>query len=93
MDLKRLKEMVSDNKQVYFVKYFDGNLWYATEDGFQFPVPIKDIGIATFLAQDKALLFMRYIRKHLELLLSYKIPEKSCNCEQNDPYCVDCWGF
>ena len=35
---------------------------------FEFPVPISDIGTATFLAEDKALLFMRYIRKHLDLL-------------------------
>lgn len=93
MDTKRIKEMVSDNKQVHFVKYFDGDLWYSTEDGFQFPVPVKDIGTATFLAQDKAILFMRYIRKYIELLVSYKIPEKNCDCEQNDPYCVKCWGF
>jgi hypothetical protein len=43
-------------------------LWYASECGFEFPVPISDAGTATFLAQDKAILFMRYIRKHLEYL-------------------------
>lgn len=31
-----------------------------------FPVPIEDIGDATFLAEDKAILFMRYIRKYIE---------------------------
>lgn len=35
---------------------------------FEFPVPVSDIGNATFLAEDRAPLFMRYIRKHLELL-------------------------
>ena len=65
-------EMVKDNKQVNFLFYRDSNLWYKTEDGFQFPVPIEDIGNATFLAQDKALLFMRYIRKHLDDLSSVK---------------------
>ena len=58
-------EMVKDNKQVVFVLYRDSNLWYKTEDGFLFPVSIEDIGNATFLAQDKAILFMRYIKKHL----------------------------
>jgi len=53
---------------VNFVHYFDGSLWYETETNFLFPVPVSDIGNAKFLAQDKAMLFMRYIRKHLEVL-------------------------
>ena len=65
-------KMVKDNKQVNFLFYRDSNLWYKTEDGFLFPVPIEDIGNATFLAQDKAILFMRYIRKHLDDLSSGK---------------------
>ncbi len=51
---------------VTFIKYLDGNLYYTTDDtGFVFPVPISDAGNATFLAKDKSMLFMRYIRKHL----------------------------
>jgi hypothetical protein len=53
---------------VNFSHYFDGNLWYTTNTGFAFPVPISDIGTATFKATDKAMLFMRYIRKHMELI-------------------------
>lgn len=60
-----IKEMVKDGKQVSFQFYRHGELWYKTECGFEFPVPVDDIGDATFLAQDKAMLFMRYIRKHL----------------------------
>ena len=63
-----IKDMVKDNKRVTFVRFKDGELWYSTEDGFEFPVPVADIGSATLLATDKALLFMRYIRKHVELL-------------------------
>lgn len=63
---RSIKEMVKDNQQVNFVRYFDGQLWYATSCGFEFPVPVADIGNATFYAQDKALLLMRYMRKHLE---------------------------
>ena len=63
--MMNILEMVKDNKKVNFVFYRDSSLWYKTEDGFQFPVPINDVGNATFLAQDKAILFMRYIRKHL----------------------------
>lgn len=61
-----LKDRVRGN--VTFTHYFDGSLWYKTEDGFSFPVPVSDIGTATFLASDRAMLFMRYIRKHMELL-------------------------
>lgn len=59
---------------VRFEYYRDGNLWYRTvdlkvhSDGLLFPVPISDIGNATFKATDKAMLFMRYIRKQVALL-------------------------
>jgi hypothetical protein len=69
-EMNNLKDMVSNNKRVTFTHYFDGNLWYTTECGFAFPVPVVDIGNATFNAQDKALLFMRYIRKHINLVES-----------------------
>lgn len=59
-----IKELVSGS--VHFLEYRKGNLWYTTAPvGFKFPVPIEDIGDATFLASDKGILFMRYIRKHL----------------------------
>lgn len=45
-----LKEMVSNDKKVRFV----------------FPVPISDAGSATFGAEEKAILLMRYIRKHIK---------------------------
>ena len=60
-----IKEMVKDGKVVRFVRYARSELWYVTEDGFEFPVPISDTNGATFQAQDKAILFMRWIRKHL----------------------------
>lgn len=37
---------------------------YGTE--FQFPVPLDDIGTATLLKEDKAITFMRWIRKAKE---------------------------
>ena len=55
--------------RVRFEYYRDSALWYRTsETDFLFPVPISDIGNATFLAEDKASLFMRYIRKHMASL-------------------------
>ena len=63
-----IKEMVKDHKKVKFSFYRDHELWYITEDGFEFPVPLYDVGNATFMAEDRAILFMRYIRKHIEFL-------------------------
>ena len=65
---RNIKDMVTGNKQVTFVRCRDGDLWYVTDDGFEFPVPVEDIGNATFLARDKALLFMRWMRRHLEVI-------------------------
>jgi hypothetical protein len=61
-----IKDMVSGDKKVHFKYYRKGNLYYATESGFIFPVPVEDCGDATFLPEDRAMLFMRYIRKELE---------------------------
>jgi hypothetical protein len=66
--MRRLKEMIVSNQKVRFSFYRDGQLWYETECGFRFPVPIEDAGTATFLAEDRAILFMRYIRKHLAVV-------------------------
>lgn len=66
-----IKELVKDNT-AWFSRYHDGNLWYVIrydEDlEFEFPVPVEDIGNATFKYKDKAMLFMRYIRKHMKTL-------------------------
>ena len=61
-----IKDMVSNGKRVYFVRYQKNELWYVTECGFEFPVPISDTGDACFEKEDKALLFMRWIRKQIE---------------------------
>lgn len=61
-----VKEMVSNNKQVRFSYYRQGELWYVTECGFEFPVPINDTGDASFMAQDRAMLFMRWINKQIK---------------------------
>lgn len=63
IDSKILK--IVKDKKVEFSFYRAGNLYYKTECGIEFPVPIADAGEATFLKEDKAILFMRYIRKHL----------------------------
>lgn len=64
--IPNIKDEVKDGKKVNFSFYRSNTLWYKTESGFMFPVPIENIGDATFLAEDKAILFMRYIRKYIE---------------------------
>lgn len=62
-----IKEIIKDNK-VNFSHYRANILYYniiVNNEKFMFPVPIEDIGDATFLNEDKAIIFMRYIRKGL----------------------------
>lgn len=66
-----IKEMIK-NKVVNFVEYRKGNLWYTTECGFEFPVPIEDIGDGIFKSQENAIMLMRYIRKHIDTLEAAK---------------------
>ena len=60
-----LKERVKE--KVKLIHYQDGNLIYQCEDGFEFPVPTSDCGSARFLSEDKGMIFMRWILKHIEL--------------------------
>lgn len=62
-----LKTMLK-NKTVTFVRYRKGELIYKTECGFEFPVPISDTGDATFKHTDKAMTFMRWVRKQIDVV-------------------------
>lgn len=58
-----IKRAVSENRKVTLTHVHAGSIWYETEFGEAFPVPISDMGEATFHAEEKALLLMRYMRK------------------------------
>lgn len=60
-----IKDLIKD-KTVHFQYARDKELWYKTTDGFMFPVPFDDMEKGTFLRNDKALYFMRYIRKQVQ---------------------------
>lgn len=61
-----LKNRVSG--KVKFLFYQAGQLWYECEDGFRFSIEVPgDTGTGRFLAEDKGLYFMRYIRKSMNL--------------------------
>ena len=49
-----------------FEYYKKGFLFYKTENGFLFRVPIDDCGDAAFRNEDKGIFFMRYIRKEIK---------------------------
>ena len=68
-DLKIL-DLVRTGAKVTFVRYQDNELWYRCDQGFEFPVPLSDATSGVFLAQDKAIYFMRYINKHLDTIKS-----------------------
>lgn len=59
-------------KKVRFVRFRKGALYYATECGFEFPVPVSDTGDATFLAEDNAMTFMRWVRKQIAVVETAK---------------------
>ncbi len=59
-----IKDIVKD-QNAHFVFYRDQSLFYETDNGFQFSVPISDAGSATINREEKAIMLMRYIRKHI----------------------------
>jgi len=67
-----LKEMVAPGKKVTFESFSYPEFWYVTEDGFKFRIPIADAKDAIFRKEDKAIFFMRWIRKEIEWLAEQK---------------------
>ena len=64
--MNSLKEMVKNNNLARFVSFEKDTLYYMTECGFVFPVPVSDVGDGVFHATEKAMLLMRYIRKQID---------------------------
>lgn len=64
--MKTIKDIVSGDAKAHFQFYRKGELWYKTDCGFEFPVPVSDAGDGTFNQTERAMLMMRYIRKQLE---------------------------
>lgn len=81
---RTLKSMVDKGKKVHFTFYREGQLYYETDCGFQFSVPIADTAGAVFLAEDKALLFMRYIRREQEMIKKAKEEQEANNAAKSD---------
>jgi hypothetical protein len=63
-----IKNIVKNN-EVYFLYYRHQMMYYGVDvDGqkFVFPVPLEDVGDASLFATEKAITYMRYIRKAME---------------------------
>ena len=58
-----IKRAVSEKRRVTFNFYRAGYLYYTTEFDEIFSVPISDTGDASFNANEKAIMLMRYMRK------------------------------
>ena len=66
-----LKDNVKGFSQ--FEYYRDSALWYRTETGLVFPVPVSEIDQGQFKATEKSLLFMRWIRKYIKSLVDTSV--------------------
>jgi hypothetical protein len=63
-----ITELVRNNK-VYFSYLRQGSAFYKVSykmKDYTFPVPLDDIGTATLLNEDKAIFYMRWIRKAVD---------------------------
>lgn len=63
----KLKSLVKYTAK--FKYYRQGELWYnidTDDEEFLFPISISDAGTAVFYTEDRAVIFMRWIRKQLE---------------------------
>lgn len=62
-----LIELVKDGKVVRFAYFRDNEFWYRHEDGLLFPISVEEAtaGKATFMAEDKAMFFLRWIRRYV----------------------------
>ena len=63
-----IKDIVKDNI-VYFMYYRQGHMYYfvkTNQGNYMFPVPLDDVQDATLHASEKAITYMRYIRKAIE---------------------------
>lgn len=65
-----------------FQHYRAGYLYYKTDTGFEFTIPISDTNEATFPAEEKSLLLMRWIRKAIDAL-----PKNECVCGGGECQC------
>ena len=67
MKLPTLGSLVKNEQRTKFKCYSDDILWYETSD-FEYPITREEAKGGTWLPEEKAILHMRWIRKHIESL-------------------------
>ena len=63
-----IKDIIKNNK-VYFLFYRQTVMYYGVDvddKKLMFPVPLSDVMDATLFAEEKAITYMRYIRKAID---------------------------
>jgi len=67
-----IADLVRDGKKTTFMFFKELELWYKTEDGFEYPIHIDETKGGIFLNEDKAIYHMRFIRPHFKMLETEK---------------------
>lgn len=78
-----IKEIVK-NQNAHFLFYRDQSLFYETDNGFLFSVPISDAGSSTINHEEKAIVLMRYIRKHIARTESARSAQDADNASSTE---------
>lgn len=63
--MSTLTNLLKEHAEFLFCR--DGNLYYETDSGFKFTVPINELGNGTALRTDKAIVFMKWIKPQFEV--------------------------
>lgn len=65
-----MKDLVQPGMKVHFSFYRDKEFWYEHDNGFAFPIALDEVEgpkcRATLLDEDKAIYFMRWMKKYIE---------------------------
>lgn len=61
--MQTVGEIIKGSAWSTYKYYRDNTLYYCTDNGFIFPIPIDDAGGATFNHTEKTIHLMRWIRK------------------------------
>lgn len=81
-EIMKLKDLVTKEHVVAFDSFRAGFFYYNVYnsnntpkgDTYQFTVPVEDIGGSTLMAHDRAITFMRWIRKAIDNDTLIKVP-------------------
>lgn len=61
-----LKDLIKDGKTAKFKQFRLNTLYYETQEGFVFAIPIHELGESTLLAEERCASLMKWIKRALE---------------------------